>query len=325
MIRATSNALYLLTSIVVLTTAALPLAHGQSPDEGLVLFLRFDEGVGGTVADYSLYGNDGTVYEATWTSGYSGYGLDFDGQDDYVVVADSPSLHIASDVSVEAWVNKRGTANNNILIKYEPGCTPYFWLSVGDAARFQVRNSDGVLRNVDSSSGLADNGWHHVVGVRDVVTGTIAVYVDGYLHEEGSDPGGSIENGKVVKIGKYYGGSELPFDGGIDEVRLYNRALAAEEIEAHWLGLVGHWRLDSASGTVAYDSSGHGNDGTISGPTWASGVSGTALDFHGGDDYVVINESPSLSIAADVTVAAWVSKRGPETNNVVVKYEPGST
>ncbi|MCK4342548.1 MAG: LamG domain-containing protein [Phycisphaerae bacterium] len=324
MIRATSNALYLLTSIVVLTTATLPLAHGQSPDEGLVLFLRFDEGVGGTVADYSVYDNDGTIYEATWTAGHSGSGLDFDGQDDYVVVADSPSLHIAGDITVEAWVSKRGEGAHNVLIKYEPYSTPYFHLGVQDCAHFHVRNSDGVDGHVSGGTGLADSGWHHVVGVRDTNSGTLAVYVDGEPKGIAPDPGGSILNNRALKIGKFYGGAETPFDGLIDEVRIYNRALSDMEIRANYAGLVGCWRLDSGGGVVAYDSSSHGNDGDISGAEWSAGISGTALDFNPDGDFILIPHSPSLCIGRDVTVSAWVNKRGTASNNIVIKYEPYS-
>jgi len=107
----------------------------------------------------------------------------------------------------------------------------YMW----DKARFGVRNSDAVQNYATSGSGLADSGWHHMVGVRDTYAGTLAIYVDGSLHGLTSDPGGSILNNRVIKIGKYYGGSAWPFDGLIDDVRIYNRSLRADEIaELYW-------------------------------------------------------------------------------------------
>lgn len=77
------------------------------------------------------------------------------------------------------------------------------------------------------------------------------------------------------------------------------------------LGLVGSWSFDEGSGASALDSSGHGNTGTLrNGPTWTTGRAGGALAFDGVDDYVSIAPSPSVeSIAAGLTVAAWVYRR----------------
>jgi parallel beta-helix repeat protein len=81
------------------------------------------------------------------------------------------------------------------------------------------------------------------------------------------------------------------------------RALAAT-------GLVGFWRFDEGSGTIAGDSSGNGNTGTLyGGATWTVGKSANALDFNGVDGYVQIPQSSSLDVTAQVTVEAWVYPR----------------
>jgi len=74
--------------------------------------------------------------------------------------------------------------------------------------------------------------------------------------------------------------------------------------------LVGYWNFDEGSGTVAVDSSGYGNDGTINGtPGWVAGQLGGALDFDGSTDYVEIPHSDSLSITEQITIAAWTNMR----------------
>jgi len=77
--------------------------------------------------------------------------------------------------------------------------------------------------------------------------------------------------------------------------------------------LVGWWKLDEGSGTRAYDSSGHGNHGTIVGnPTWIAHVGGTALEFHGlgvpggGGDYIDCGNDDTLDITGPISIALWI-------------------
>jgi N-acetylneuraminic acid mutarotase len=68
--------------------------------------------------------------------------------------------------------------------------------------------------------------------------------------------------------------------------------------------LVGWWKFDETSGTVAYDSSGNGNDGNLTnGPTWVSGKIGGALSFDGVDDFVHVN---NFEWGGEITVATFV-------------------
>ena len=101
------------------------------------------------------------------------------------------------------------------------------------------------------------------------------------------------------------------FDGLIDEVRIYNRALSVEEIRYHYNrgGPVAHWKMDEGNGTTTYDSSGNGNDGyfgsTTTSPTWTTGKHGNALSFDGTDDYVDAGDSADVGVS-DFTIEAWV-------------------
>ena len=91
--------------------------------------------------------------------------------------------------------------------------------------------------------------------------------------------------------------------------------------------LVGHWRLDDGSGTVAADSSGNGNDGTIvNNPTWIAGVGGTALEFHGdtsvygGGDYIDCGNDASLDITGPTSIALWIR---PDADDPEGQGSPG--
>jgi len=82
---------------------------------------------------------------------------------------------------------------------------------------------------------------------------------------------------------------------------LTSRANAADP------SLVGWWRLDEGSGTIAHDSSGNGNDGTFNGdPQWVAGHLGGALEFDGAGDYLDCGNDPSLDLTK-WTIAFWLN------------------
>lgn len=72
-------------------------------------------------------------------------------------------------------------------------------------------------------------------------------------------------------------------------------------------GLVGWWRFDEGSGTVAKDSGGNGNDGTVYGATWVDGKYGNASSFDGVNDYVKVDNNAALQITGNLTIAFWVN------------------
>jgi len=79
-------------------------------------------------------------------------------------------------------------------------------------------------------------------------------------------------------------------------------------------GLVGWWKFDETSGTVAYDSSGNGNDGNLmNGPAWTTGKIGGALSFDGVNDYVNLG----FVLPMTYTKVAWVIKTGTSRGNIL--------
>jgi galactitol-specific phosphotransferase system IIB component len=90
--------------------------------------------------------------------------------------------------------------------------------------------------------------------------------------------------------------------------------------------LVGEWHFDENTGATAFDSSGKGNDGTISGATWTTGKIGSALEYGGdADHYVEVPDSPSLDITNQITIEAWIYPTGNTEiwPTVIDKYNYG--
>jgi hypothetical protein len=85
-------------------------------------------------------------------------------------------------------------------------------------------------------------------------------------------------------------------------------AIVTLAIPAAQADLVGHWTFDEGTGATAYDSSGHGYNGTISNATYTSGVVGTgALDFNGANAYVNVGYHAPLALAgSNYTIAWWM-------------------
>jgi hypothetical protein len=88
-------------------------------------------------------------------------------------------------------------------------------------------------------------------------------------------------------------------------------------------GLVGWWRLDEGSGTVAGDNSGNANSGTITGAAWVTGKYGQALNFDGTTRYVSI---PSIDIGTgDITISVWVKFTNSPNSGIISNMQSTGT
>ena len=73
-------------------------------------------------------------------------------------------------------------------------------------------------------------------------------------------------------------------------------------------GLVGYWSFDEGNGKTAADITGNGHDGEFAGdPKWVAGKFGTALEFDGADDHVVVDDDDALDLTEKITLMAWFS------------------
>ncbi len=370
-----SNVSY--TMFIQKATPILGIATNNSfaTGSGLVGYWSFDENTTQTARDQSGFGND-----ATWTgannvthnmTGRFGNALSFDGADDYATISttNNPLNVTGNQITVMAWfyVNlykgcgQGGVTRTTITSPYGGYMlTPCNNGGVGngnDYFSFNVANSttwNGILR----AGGVFASRWYHVAGTYNGTT--LGIYIDGVLINSTGHAGNIRDNAAPLLIGTNLNNF---FNGSIDEVRIYNYSLSAQEINDSAKGiwndlaetypnatnvtgfvrlgdtangielsrngtpvaytndsaLVGWWHFDEDNligNTVANDSSGWNNKGTLTGGvSHITGRLRNALQFDGVNDYVDLGNPSSLAITDNLTISAWIYSRGFIANN----------
>jgi uncharacterized protein YjdB len=200
------------------------------PPTGLVAAYNFNEGVGSTVTDASGNGNTGTISGATWTtSGKFGGALSFNGTSSWVTVNDASSLDLSNGVTLEAWVRLSTlTGWQAVMIKERPGGLSYALYANTDqnAPAGTLHTSNDV--NLYAPPQLSANTWTHVATTYDGTT--LRVYVNGTQVNSVAVTGNMAVSTSPLRIGGDSVWGEY-FNGTIDEVRVYNRALSTAEIQ----------------------------------------------------------------------------------------------
>ncbi len=297
-----------------------------SANADLVGHWTFDEGGGTNVTDSSGFANNGVIVglqSFTWTNGVSGGALYFDGTtgagSTYVSIPDAPSLHLTNAGSFAAWVRCDDTGLDGPILDKEGDGQLAYWFGVFGTSHFGVLlDTDGnqPWTLYDRDQGSVPQGlWVHLATTWAGTT--IRHYLNGVpLPETASLTGPLFDSVNALIIGANVPYNTTAFKGTLDDLRLYNHALSAEEIQALVATpklMVGCWSFDEGGGTNIWDSSGQNNHGTIihlQTNTWTAGVSGSALYFPGvaGEDstYAAIPDAPLLRIVGDISFAAWV-------------------
>jgi len=218
---------------------------GKNYMEGQIITIKFDdnlvslwdmaEGEGTILYDRVVKNrNNGTIYGATWAiDPEQGNCLSFDGVDDYVLVPHHASLAV-DYLTLEAWIYMTGTAAYRLVAgKVNSTDTRFYFLRrhTDDRIVWSLRTP---LQSADllTVCPLETKEWYHIAGTWD---GTYArIYVNGTLNNEMTAAFGPIApEDRDFMIGALYYAATWYWDGLIDEVRIYNRALDADTIAKH--------------------------------------------------------------------------------------------
>ena len=250
-----------LTRIGVLLVSLLLTAASRA-DSGLVAAYSFDEGTGTTVADGSGNGNDGTIDGATWTSaGQFGNGLMFDGTSALVTINDSASLHLTTGMTLEAWVypTAASAAWHDVVMK---GNDNYYLEATSIPSGVPAPGGDMIGGPLFGPAALTANAWTHLATTYDGAT--LRLYVNGVWVASRAQTGSMATSTDPLQIGgdDVYG---QYFHGIIDEVRVYNVALTAAQIQSDMNTPIGIASRDIRAGNGAercdhvrrFDNAGH--------------------------------------------------------------------
>jgi hypothetical protein len=199
--------------------------------EGLIGWWMLDEGTGTTVADSSGAGHDGFFVDSMpeWVSGMYGKALKFDGTDK-VEIPDHQDFHLTDAISVALWMQPEGTqtASAKLFIKQKTGQYPYS-LQYDDTAQGLFATVNASTR-YDTGPHIPDfpGEWAHMCFTFD---GSILIlYKDGEEAASVNTSGQLQQNNLSLSIGCRLD-YDQNFNGIIDDVRLFNRALGPEEIQ----------------------------------------------------------------------------------------------
>jgi hypothetical protein len=225
-LSATDGAIQASDDVTVTVTGAPP-----PPSGGLVAAYAFNEGTGNTTADASGNGNTGTRVGPTWAAGRFGSALSFDGADDFVSVADSASVDATGALTLEAWINPRTLSSYRMIVNKTTNGQPsnYYLATVGQGLGFGFYTA-GWQDHVAGGVTLQPNTWYHVAAVYSDAANSVRLYVNGNEVFSGVETNSLTANSNTLRMG--IGFPNEVFDGLIDEVRIYNRALTPAEIQA---------------------------------------------------------------------------------------------
>lgn len=301
------------TPRLILFVISLVLTVNAYAQPGLVSYWPGD----GNASDVAG-GNSGILLNgANYRPGASGQAFSFDGVDDLFQASTNGFPTYDGDRTLAMWVKVDApVAGDAIFGGYGAFGTTYAVYSLGQSSNgTYASNGGGGI----GGPGLLPGRWYHIAATN--VTSHLTLYLDGNVIGQ-TDLAISTPAGTQFYSGRIAGavGDNTRLKGAVDEIRVFDRALSASEIQGLYnqisppppevtSGLVSYWPADGNTN----DAIGSNNGTLLNGATYRTGVSGQAFSFDGVDDWF---EAPTNSFPTnnwERTLAMWVKVDAPVT------------
>ncbi len=205
-------------------------------DPNLVAHWKLDDGSGTIAYDSSMYGNDGTIYgDPNWTTGFLNGALEFDGLENYIDCGNAAILNMTKAVTISTWVHtaNAGLYNNHMAyVTKSDHCFALKYFYDG-SIEFHIYD-EGWFQTLYPVDETFNEDWHHLAGTYD--GSVIKLYIDGSLTDTNPHVGSLPINTYNVYIGSCAEAGGRFYSGVMDDVQIYDRALAEPEVQSVMVG-----------------------------------------------------------------------------------------
>ncbi|KQB39435.1 Sialidase [Flavobacterium aquidurense] len=277
----------------------------------------------------------------------SGKVLNLDGISTFMTVPDHPDLDFGAsqNKTITCWIKTTTATGTPRIFAKRNGATGNgyeFWTGNGtNAGKFAMNMSGtGTPNNIStagySANSIADGTWHHIALVLDASSNrTMYGYIDGVLANTGkvfTSVTSDFSNALNFVIGATSdSGNSYKWAGQIDNVRVWNKAMTALELQADMTAVVNApaanllaaWNFENISGTSVPDVSGNSHSGTLVGSPTTSNAFPMILSLDGVNDYMSVVNHADFNITAGQSLTITCKIKTSDFGKRILSKRPG--